>query len=75
LTSSLLDDISQVLQRLIEAAQYCAYDYQKKLQAYGLRPLMSGNGNCYDNASVETFFKTIKAELIWRQSWAGTPSG
>jgi transposase InsO family protein len=50
-------------------SQYCAYDYQKKLQAYGLRPSMSGKGNCYDTASVETFFKTIKAELIWRQSW------
>ncbi len=30
---------------------------------------MSGRGNCYDNAAVETFFKTIKAELIWRRSW------
>ncbi|WP_217996397.1 IS3 family transposase [Sphingobium xenophagum] len=50
-------------------SQYCSYDYQKKLQAYGLRPSMSGKGNCYDNASVETFFKSLKAELIWRQSW------
>ena len=50
-------------------SQYCAYDYQKRLQRYGLTPSMSGKGNCYDNASVETFFKTIKAELIWRQSW------
>ena len=30
---------------------------------------MSGKGNCYDNAAVETFFKTIKAELIWRRTW------
>jgi putative transposase len=30
---------------------------------------MSGKGNCYDNASVETFFKSLKAELIWRQKW------
>ena len=30
---------------------------------------MSGKGNCYDNAAVETFFKSIKAELIWRWSW------
>ena len=30
---------------------------------------MSGKGNCYDNAAVETFFKTIKAALIWRRSW------
>jgi putative transposase len=34
-----------------------------------LTPSMSGKGNCYDNASIETFFKTIKAELFWRQSW------
>ena len=31
---------------------------------------MSGKGDCYDNAAVETFFQMIKAELIWRQSWA-----
>jgi len=30
---------------------------------------MSGKGNCYYNAAVETFFKTIKAKLIWRKSW------
>jgi len=30
---------------------------------------MSGEGNCYDSAAMETFFKTIKAELIWRHSW------
>ena len=27
---------------------------------------MSGKGNCYDNAAMESFFKTIKSELIWR---------
>ncbi len=30
---------------------------------------MSGKGSCYDNAIDETFFKTIKAELIWRRTW------
>ena len=30
---------------------------------------MSGKGNCYDKAAVETFFKTIKAELIWCRCW------
>ena len=29
-------------------------------------PSMSGKGNCYDNAMVETVLKTIKSELIWR---------
>ena len=26
----------------------------------------AGKGNCYDNAMVETFFKTLKSELVWR---------
>ena len=30
---------------------------------------MSRKGNCWDNAVSETFFKTLKAELIWRQQW------
>ena len=29
-------------------------------------PSMSGKGNCYDNAMVQTVFKTIKSELVWR---------
>ena len=27
---------------------------------------MSGKGNCFDNAIVETFFKTLESELAWR---------
>jgi hypothetical protein len=27
---------------------------------------MSGKGNCSDNSMVETFFKTLKPELVWR---------
>lgn len=50
-------------------SQYCAHDYQKLLRQHNIKPSMSGKGNCYDNAAVETFFKTIKAELIWRQQW------
>ncbi len=50
-------------------SQYCSHDYQKLLRQHGFKASMSGTGNCYDNAAVETFFKTIKAELIWRRSW------
>ncbi|MCA3311390.1 MAG: transposase, partial [Roseomonas sp.] len=39
------------------------------LREHGLQSSMSGKGNCYDNAVVETFFKTIKAELVWRRTW------
>ncbi|MDO5703713.1 MAG: IS3 family transposase [Paracoccus sp. (in: a-proteobacteria)] len=50
-------------------SQYCSHDYQKVLREHGFKVSMSGKGNCYDNAAVETFFKTIKAELIWRRTW------
>ncbi|TCT29643.1 integrase-like protein [Martelella mediterranea] len=36
------------------------------LEAHKMLPSMSGKGNCYDNSMVETVFKTIKSELIWR---------
>jgi len=50
-------------------SQYCSHDYQRKLKQYGFKASMSGKGNCYDNAVVETFFKILKAELIWRSTW------
>ncbi|MEP3330168.1 IS3 family transposase [Sedimentitalea sp.] len=50
-------------------SQYCSHDYQKLLRQHGFKVSMSGKGNCYDNAAVETFFKTVKAELIWRHPW------
>lgn len=50
-------------------SQYCSHDYQKLLRQHGFKVSMSGKGNCYDNAVVETFFKTIKAELLWQRSW------
>ena len=50
-------------------SQYCSIDYQAVLKKHGLLISMSGKGNCYDNAVVETFFKTIKSELIWPVAW------
>ena len=46
--------------------QYCAIEYQAELRRHGILISMSGKGNCYDNAMVETFFKTLKSELVWR---------
>lgn len=50
-------------------SQYCSHDYQKILREYGFQGSMTGKGNCYDDAVVETFFKTIKAERIRRRTW------
>ena len=47
-------------------SQYCSGEYQKLLANYGFILSMSDKGNCYDNAMVETVFKTLKSELIWR---------
>jgi putative transposase len=50
-------------------SQYCSHNYQKRLDKLGLKVSTSGKGNCYNNAAVETFFKTLKAELIRRHAW------
>ena len=47
-------------------SQYCSIDYQSELRRHGVHISMSGKGNCFDNAMVETFFKTLKSELVWR---------
>lgn len=57
------------IQHTDRGSQYCSYDYQKTLRRHGFKVSMSEKSNCYDNAAVETFFKTIKSELIWRYSW------
>ncbi|MFV0293522.1 MAG: IS3 family transposase, partial [Paracoccus sp. (in: a-proteobacteria)] len=45
------------------------HQYQKLLGKHGFRTSMSGKGNCYDNSAVESFFKSLKAELVWRRDW------
>ena len=55
-----------LIQHSDRGSQYASYDYRKLLKAQDILPSMSGKGNCYDNAMVETGFKTIKSELIWR---------
>jgi len=64
-------------------SQYCSNEYQRRLKKHGFKVSMSGKGNCYDNSMVLrrenaplgpfltllTFFKSIKAELIWRNKW------
>ena len=47
-------------------SQYCSIEYQAELRKHGIQISMSGKGNCYDNSMVETFFKTLKSELVWR---------
>ncbi|KAB2952024.1 IS3 family transposase [Heliorestis acidaminivorans] len=50
-------------------SQYCSRDYQALLTKHQMRPSMSRKGNCYDNAPAESFFSTIKTELIYLQRY------
>lgn len=59
----------QLIHHSDRGGQYCSGAYLKLLKDHGLTASMSGKGNCYDNSMVETVFKTIKAELIWRFIW------
>lgn len=47
--------------------QYAAYDYQDTLRANGIIQSMSRKGNCYDNACMESFFSSLKKDLIYRR--------
>lgn len=44
--------------------QYCAWDYQQRLHQHGFQPSMSRCGNCHDNAPIESFWGTLKTELV-----------
>jgi putative transposase len=50
-------------------SQYCATDYQKVLTRLGIVASMSGKGNCYDNAPMESFWGTLKNELVYHQRY------
>lgn len=45
-------------------SQYCAHDYRKLLKQLGMVSSMSRKGNCYDNAPMESFWGTLKTELV-----------
>lgn len=50
--------------------QYACNEFKNTLQSHkGIIQSMSGKGNCYDNAVAESFFKTIKSELIYQNRY------
>ncbi len=45
-------------------SQYCSHEYRNILERFGLKASMSRKGNCYDNAPMESFWGTLKQELV-----------
>jgi putative transposase len=45
-------------------SQYCAYEYRSFVDQFKMRASMSRKGDCYDNAPMESFWGTLKNELV-----------
>jgi len=50
--------------------QYPAADYRRAMQSHGFRVSMSRKADCYDNAPMESFFHTLKTELVHHRRYA-----
>jgi putative transposase len=51
-------------------SQYAATDYKRLLGKHDIITSMSRTGNCWDNACVESFFGTLKRELVYHRHYA-----
>ena len=52
-----------------QGSQFVALAFGQQARAAGIAQSMGSRGDCYDNAVAETFFATLKKELIYRHSW------
>ena len=50
--------------------QYASLAYRQRLAQAGILPSMSRRGNCYDNAAMESFWSSLKRELVHRRKFA-----
>ena len=51
-------------------SQYGSEDYVDLLQSHGMQQSMSGRGDCWDNAVMESFWSTLKTELVNHEAYA-----
>ena len=63
-------ELAGLLHHSDRGVQYACGDYQAMLRAYGIEASMSRTGNCYDNVAMESFFGTLKTELIYHERYA-----
>ena len=61
---------SGVLHHSDRGVQYASEEYRSVLHQHGLVASMSRKGNCNDNAAMESFWSTLKHELIFRKNFA-----
>jgi putative transposase len=56
---------AELIMHTDRGSQYGADSYRQLLGQHGMQPSMSRKGNCWDNAVAESFFHTLKTELIY----------
>ena len=61
--------VDGLVQHSDRGVQYASDDYRAALKAHGIECSMSRRANCWDNAVAESFFGTLKNELIYRRPW------
>jgi len=61
---------AEMLHHSDRGCQYASKRYRERLQELGIEVSMSRRGDCYDNAVVESFFGTLKQELVHEARWA-----
>jgi putative transposase len=59
----------ELLSHSDRGTQYASDQYRSKLAALNIRASMSRKGNCWDNAFAESFFATLKKELVYRERY------
>lgn len=52
-----------------KGSQYTSHAYQRELTTWGMRPSFTGTGACLDNAHIESFFATLKKELVYQTTF------
>jgi len=57
------------LRRPLEPGQYTAIRFTQRLDDAAIRPSMGSVGDSFDNALAESFFSTLKVELVYRTSF------
>ncbi len=67
-----VDLVENTLKKAIchRGSQYTSEDFEKLAQDSGMKLSMSGKGNCYDNAVIESFFHTLNTEHVYQHKFS-----
>jgi putative transposase len=56
--------VAGLIHHSYRGSQYCSGEYQALLRSHELKVSMNRKGNCYNSAPIESFFGTLKTELV-----------